>query len=183
LGGRRSIAIFLADPRWSGLWCDQGEPAFRVVSLTQVDGTVRQHDLKRRPNVTLQQMARNRASAATTQHTMDVQRRLLIWPKCDIARKRCDFHLLVDRDALIALGLPVEIAENRRTEGTDGAELRRVDLLLSARLRRLRQLRRHLRGIELNHAPLVLLTGMDVHNAGAAFLKSQCWWVGSVQSA
>ena len=52
-------------PALVGLWRDQGEPAFRVVSLTQVHGTVRQHDLKRRPNMTLQQMARNRAATST----------------------------------------------------------------------------------------------------------------------
>ena len=38
--------------------------------------------------------------------------------------------MLVDRDALVTLGLPVEIAEDRRAEGTDRAELRRFDLLL-----------------------------------------------------
>ena len=52
-------------PALVGLWRDQGEPAFRVLSLTQVHGTVRQNDLKRRPNVTLQQMARNRAATST----------------------------------------------------------------------------------------------------------------------
>jgi hypothetical protein len=113
-----------------GQWRNQGEPAFGVVSLMQVHGTVRQHDLKRRPHVALQQMAGDRASTPTTQHAMDMQRRLLIWSNSHIAGKRGDFRLLIDRVALVALGLPVEIAENRRTEGTDGAELRRFDLLL-----------------------------------------------------
>jgi hypothetical protein len=81
-------------------WRDQGESAFSVVSLTQVHGAVRQHDLERRANVALQQMARNCPSATTTQNTMDVQRRLIIRCIGDIASKGSDLGLLINRDAL-----------------------------------------------------------------------------------
>ena len=61
-----------------GQWRDQGETAFGVVPLAQVHGTVRQHNLKRRANVALQQMARNRTSTTTTENAMDMQQRLII---------------------------------------------------------------------------------------------------------
>jgi hypothetical protein len=60
---------------------------------------------------------------------MDVQRRLIIRCIGDIASKGSDLGLLINRDALVFLGFLVEIAENRRTKGTNGAELCRFDLL------------------------------------------------------
>ena len=109
---------------------NQGEAAFGVVPLTQVHGTVRQHHLECGASVNLQQMARDRPSAATTENTMDMQRRLIIRRVGDIASKGGDLDLFIDWDALVFLGLPVEIAENSRTESANGAELCRFDLFL-----------------------------------------------------
>jgi hypothetical protein len=57
-----------------------------------------------------------------------MQRRSVIRTIGDIASKGCDLNLLIDRDALVFLGLPVEIAKDRRTESTNSAELCRFDL-------------------------------------------------------
>jgi hypothetical protein len=108
---------------------DEREPAFGIVSLAQMSGIFDQNDLEVGPHAPFQQMASDGTPVAATEHAMNMQGKLAIRSRGDIAGERCDFHLLVERVAQIILALPIEIAERRAAEGADGAELRGIEPL------------------------------------------------------
>jgi len=76
----------------------------------------------------LQQVTTHHASVASAKHRVDMQARAAVGDG-DVADQRENLDLLVDRYLPVALGLPIEITENRVAEGADRGERSSVDLL------------------------------------------------------
>ena len=70
---------------------DQGETTFRIVTLAEMDRTLGQHDLQRRPHVALQKVTRDRVPVPPPEHFVDMQRRLAPLPEGDVAHEESHF--------------------------------------------------------------------------------------------
>src|SRR5204863_1563186 len=64
---------------------------------------------------------------------MDMQRRLALGFG-DVAEQRQYLDLFLDRDALVVLLVPIEIADDRALECADRGQCRRIDFLLAYKL-------------------------------------------------
>src|SRR5439155_4654749 len=112
---------------------DQREARLRVLLLLQMRRRPGQDHLEGRPHLTFEQMPADDAAVRAAEHRMDMQGRLAVRVR-DIAEQRQYLDLLVDRDALVVLFRPVEIADHRALEGADRGQRGGVDLLLADKL-------------------------------------------------
>jgi hypothetical protein len=71
------------------------------------------------------EVTRHRRAGTLSDDKMDVQGGLAFWTFCDIADQRGDLDLLVDRDPLILLALPIELEKDNIAQGSNGGKLRR----------------------------------------------------------
>src|ERR1700761_5083557 len=78
----------------------------------------------------LQQVSRDCPAAATSEHAMDMQRWFVVRADRNIANEGSHFGLFISRDALVLLGLPVEISKDARPERSNGSQLRSFDFFL-----------------------------------------------------
>src|SRR5438045_9544292 len=112
---------------------DQRETRFRVLLLAQVRWRLRQDDFEGWAHIAFEEMPADDAAVGLPEHGVDVQDRLAV-RFGDIADQRQHLDLLIDRDALIVLLVPIEIADDGTLERADRGQPRGINLLLAHEL-------------------------------------------------
>src|SRR5205823_247127 len=104
---------------------DQRETCFRVLLLAQMRWGLRQDDFEGWAHMAFEEMTADDAAVELPEHGMDVQDRLAV-RFGDIADQRQNLDLLIDRDALIVLCRPIEIADDGTLERADRGQPRGI---------------------------------------------------------
>lgn len=100
---------------------DQRQSRFGIVALLEMRWRFDEQHFERRPNMPLEEVAAARASVGATHHDVRVHRWLSLVDH-NVANERQDFHLLYDRDPLVLLGRPVEVAQRHIAIRADSGE-------------------------------------------------------------
>lgn len=90
---------------------DQGKAAFTLDSLSKVRGRFCQDDFQGWSYVGLQQVTRDSGSVPLAEYSVNVNRRFAVWIHGNIADKRSNLDLLLDRDRMILLSFPIKVSE------------------------------------------------------------------------
>src|SRR5581483_5747457 len=109
---------------------DEREPADGIEALVEMCGRFDQHHLERRPDVTLEQVPTPSGAVPISDDDVRVDGRLAV-VEGNVSDERDHFDLFVDRNRLVVLLLPVEVAEHEIAERADARELRGAEVVSS----------------------------------------------------
>src|SRR5215207_7429252 len=107
------------------LGVDHREARLRVDATVQLAGRINDEDLRRRANLSLDQVARDRRAVAAREHAMHVEMGVSLSPlgARDPPVQGRDLDLLLDRDVNVVPSRGIEVREPRRRERADRREL------------------------------------------------------------